>query len=71
MYYYKHDNWMIKANTCKAEKITTKKIRENIEDDQELLNQFYADKHKRRNKHYFLVQYNQKHPILLNQLAIN
>lgn len=71
LYYYKQENWMIKASTCKAEKITLKKVKENIQDDSEILKEFYADKHKRKNKHFYLVKYNQKHPVFINQLAQN
>ncbi|MDQ3394291.1 MAG: hypothetical protein M3512_09310 [Bacteroidota bacterium] len=71
MYYFKHENWMIKASTCKTEKITLKKVKENIQDDPELLSAFYADKNKRKNKHSFLVKYNQRHPVYTNHLAQN
>lgn len=71
LYYFKQEKWMIKSNTGTSEKITVKKIKENIKDDQELSAQFYTEKHKRKNKLAYIIRYNQKHPISLNQLAHN
>ncbi|CAN5511044.1 hypothetical protein BH23BAC1_BH23BAC1_41740 [soil metagenome] len=61
---------MIKPDLVKPARLTIKNIKEVIKDDNELYSQFKYEKYKRKNKHSFLVQYNRRNPIIVNQIAI-
>jgi hypothetical protein len=47
---------MIKPDLEKPTRLTVKNIKEVIKDDAELYSQFKYEKHKRKNKHFFLFE---------------
>lgn len=69
LFSYKRECWMIKSELEKPSRLTIKNIKEVLKDDAELYSQFKYEKHKRKNKHSFLVQYNKRNPIIVNQIA--
>jgi hypothetical protein len=69
LFSYKRECWMIKPDLQKPARLTVKNIKEVIKDDAELYSQYNYEKRKRKNKHSFLVQYNKRNPIVVNQLA--
>lgn len=71
LYSFNHESWMIKSNLAKPERITLKNVKELIKDDLELVDKFKTARNKRKNKHSFLVEYNRRNPIILNQMAQN
>lgn len=71
LYSFNHETWMIKSNLSKPERITLKNVKELIMDDLELVGRFKEERNKRKNKHSFLVEYNKRNPIILNQMAQN